>query len=90
MTVGTVKFFNASKGFGFIAPQDGGKDVFVHISAVGSRKALRILNEGQKVEPRHPAGCARLKAAPIFRPPDRIRAATPSTHPSRDLKEAKQ
>ena len=48
MTTGTVKWFNATKGFGFIQPDDGGKDVFVHISAV-ERAGLRELNEGQKV-----------------------------------------
>ena len=48
MTIGTVKFFNTSKGFGFIAPEGGGKDVFVHISAV-ERAGLYSLNEGQKV-----------------------------------------
>jgi CspA family cold shock protein len=48
MAVGTVKFFNATKGFGFIAPDGGGKDVFVHISAVEAA-GLRTLNEGQKV-----------------------------------------
>lgn len=48
MTIGTVKFFNASKGFGFIAPEDGGKDVFVHVTAV-EKAGLRTLNEGQKV-----------------------------------------
>ena len=45
---GTVKFFNATKGFGFIAPQDGSKDVFVHISAV-ERAGLGTLTENQKV-----------------------------------------
>jgi CspA family cold shock protein len=48
MAVGTVKWFNATKGFGFIVPQDGGKDVFVHITAVQAA-GLRGLNEGQKV-----------------------------------------
>ena len=48
MPTGTVKFFNTQKGFGFIQPSDGSKDVFVHISAV-ERAGLRSLNEGQKV-----------------------------------------
>ena len=48
MTIGTVKFFNTSKGFGFIAPEGGGKDVFVHATAVEAA-GLRTLNEGQKV-----------------------------------------
>lgn len=48
MAVGTVKFFNTTKGFGFIAPDGGGKDVFVHISAV-ERSGMAGLNEGQKV-----------------------------------------
>jgi CspA family cold shock protein len=48
MITGTVKFFNTTKGFGFIAPEDGSKDVFVHISAV-ERSGLGPLVEGQKV-----------------------------------------
>jgi CspA family cold shock protein len=48
MSVGTVKWFNAQKGFGFIQPEDGSKDVFVHISAV-ERAGMATLNEGQKM-----------------------------------------
>lgn len=48
MTVGTVKFFNTSKGFGFITPEDGGRDVFVHASAV-ERSGLAALHDGQRV-----------------------------------------
>lgn len=48
MTIGTVKFFNSSKGFGFIAPEDGSKDVFVHSSAL-EMAGMRILSEGQRV-----------------------------------------
>jgi CspA family cold shock protein len=48
MTTGTVKWFNAAKGFGFIQPDNGGNDVFVHISAV-ERAGLGSLNEGQKI-----------------------------------------
>lgn len=48
MPTGTVKWFNPTKGYGFIEPEDGGKDAFVHISAV-ERAGLRSLNEGQKV-----------------------------------------
>jgi cold shock protein len=49
MAKGTVKWFNPTKGYGFIAPDDGGKDVFVHISAV-ERAGLRTLEENQQVE----------------------------------------
>lgn len=48
MTTGTVKFFNTQKGFGFITPEDGSKDVFVHITAV-EQSGMAGLNEGQKV-----------------------------------------
>ncbi len=48
MAIGTVKWFNPTKGFGFIQPEDGGGDVFVHISAV-EKAGLRTLNEGQRV-----------------------------------------
>lgn len=48
MSAGTVKWFNATKGFGFIEPTDGGQDVFVHITAV-ERAGMRGLNEGQQV-----------------------------------------
>jgi len=49
MTIGTVKWFNMAKGFGFIAPEDGSKDAFVHISAL-ERAGISTLNEGQKVD----------------------------------------
>jgi CspA family cold shock protein len=48
MTIGTVKWFNAQKGYGFIEPEDGSKDVFVHVSAV-ERAGLNSLNEGQRI-----------------------------------------
>jgi CspA family cold shock protein len=48
MAQGTVKWFNATKGFGFIQPENGGKDVFVHVSAL-ERAGLGGLNEGQKI-----------------------------------------
>ena len=49
MTIGTVKFFNMAKGFGFIEPEDGSKDAFVHISAM-ERAGISSLSEGQRVE----------------------------------------
>lgn len=49
MATGTVKWFNTTKGYGFIQPKEGGKDVFVHISAV-QRAGLATLNEGQQVD----------------------------------------
>ena len=49
MSIGTVKWFNPTKGFGFIEPEDGGKDAFVHISAV-QKAGMDTLREGQKVE----------------------------------------
>jgi CspA family cold shock protein len=48
MSQGTVKWFNGQKGFGFIQPDDGSKDVFVHVSAV-ERAGMQNLNEGQKI-----------------------------------------
>ncbi len=50
MPQGTVKWFNAEKGFGFIAPDDGGRDVFVHFSAIADDGGFRSLEEGQVVE----------------------------------------
>jgi CspA family cold shock protein len=49
MAIGTVKWFNVNKGYGFIEPEGGGKDTFVHISAV-ERAGINSLNEGQRVE----------------------------------------
>lgn len=48
MAIGTVKWFNAQKGYGFIQPQDGGRDVFVHITAL-QQAGIQSLNEGQRV-----------------------------------------
>lgn len=67
MATGTVKFFNTAKGFGFIEPEDGAKDVFVHISAV-EKSDLGTLTEGQRVsfdvvEERGKFAAANLKAA---------------------------
>ncbi|MFP6730833.1 MAG: cold-shock protein [Alphaproteobacteria bacterium] len=49
MSTGTVKWFNSTKGYGFIEPEEGGKDIFVHISAV-ERAGMSTLREGQKVD----------------------------------------
>jgi len=49
MSLGTVKWFNASKGYGFIEPTDGGKDVFIHISAL-EKAGIAALSEGQKIQ----------------------------------------
>jgi CspA family cold shock protein len=67
MAIGTVKWFNATKGYGFIMPSDGGKDVFVHITAVQAA-GLNGLNDGQKVSfdtvmERGKAAAANLKLA---------------------------
>lgn len=67
MPIGTVKFFNTAKGFGFIRPENGDKDVFVHISAV-ERAGLGTLKEGQRVSyevvtDRGKPAAANLKAA---------------------------
>ena len=48
MAIGTVKFFNSGKGFGFVSPEGGGKDVFVHVSAVEAA-GLSVLSEGQRI-----------------------------------------
>jgi len=62
MAIGTVKWFNATKGYGFIMPSDGGKDVFVHITAVQAA-GLKGLNDGQQVS--YEVAMERGKAAAI-------------------------
>lgn len=65
MAQGTVKWFNADKGFGFITPSNGGADVFVHFSAIQSR-GFRSLNEGDKVEFETQTGPKGLQAANVI------------------------
>ncbi|ASN51724.1 MULTISPECIES: cold-shock protein [Sinomonas] len=64
MATGTVKWFNSEKGFGFIAPDDNGADIFVHFSAIES-KGYRELQEGQKVEFEAQQGPKGLQAAKV-------------------------
>ncbi len=61
MPKGTVKWFNPTKGYGFIQPSSGGKDIFVHISAV-QKAGLTTLNEGQTVEYEEVANCGKTSA----------------------------
>jgi len=65
MATGTVKWFNESKGFGFISPSDGGADVFVHFSAIVSEGRYRTLAEGQSVKYDVESGPKGLQAANV-------------------------
>src|SRR4051812_50033262 len=65
MPQGTVKWFNAEKGFGFIEPDDGGQDVFAHFSAIADDGGFRSLDEGQRVEDRESVGEGRPLADSI-------------------------
>ncbi len=68
MTQGTVKWFNAEKGYGFITPDDGGKDVFVHHSAIAGR-GFKSLKEGEKVTYEVSQGRKGLQAANVTKGP---------------------
>jgi CspA family cold shock protein len=64
---GTVKWFNDTKGYGFITPDDGGKDIFVHKSAIRAQGGMRILNEGDRVELTVEQGTKGPQAADVAR-----------------------
>ena len=78
MTTGTVKFFNENKGYGFIAPDGGGNDAFVHISAV-ERSGMRSLRDGQRVSyDLQPDNRGKMAAANLKAADDADSAAAPS------------
>ena len=64
---GTVKWFNGDKGYGFISPDDGGKDVFVHYTAIQDQGGFRTLNEGDRVEMTVEQGAKGPQAANVVR-----------------------
>jgi cold shock protein len=79
MTTGTVKFFNENKGYGFIAPDGGGNDAFVHISAV-ERSGMRSLRDGQRVSyDLQPDNRGKMAAANLKAADDAESAATPDS-----------